>query len=287
MPELFPSWGIFVASALVVVGAQLIYATVGFGAGMFSVALLALLLPDLRPAVATLLLLTFITEAWVLVGAWREARLKLLLALLPTTLVGMWIGTRLLSGGEVGWLKRALGAVVLLAGSWFLYGARQARRRAAATESEVAATGSRIAAVGSDDAAMGEVSDVASGRHRWRLGLGAPVGLAAGTLAGLFGTGGPPVIVLLKSYGLDKSAFRATLLWYFLLMSFMRISTYLHEGLLGTAELWAALWLLPGSLVGALAGMIVHRRLSEHDFSQTVSILLMVLGTLLLVGGGR
>ena len=44
MPELFPSVTIFVLASLIMVGAQLIYAAVGFGAGMFSITLLAMLL---------------------------------------------------------------------------------------------------------------------------------------------------------------------------------------------------------------------------------------------------
>ncbi len=65
MPELFPSVTVFVLCGLVVACAQMIYATVGFGAGMFSIALLAMLLPDLAGAVAALLLLTLVTEVWV------------------------------------------------------------------------------------------------------------------------------------------------------------------------------------------------------------------------------
>ena len=80
-------------------------------------------------------------------------------------------------------------------------------------------------------------------------------------LGGLFGTGGPPAIIFLKSYGLDKGAFRATLLWYFLVMSFIRGGLYIHAGLLNVSILWAALWLLPASGVGTALGMWVHRRM--------------------------
>ena len=39
MPELFPNLPTYVFCALVMAGAQLLYATVGFGAGMFSIAI--------------------------------------------------------------------------------------------------------------------------------------------------------------------------------------------------------------------------------------------------------
>ena len=61
MPELFPSVTDFVLCALIVAGGQLIYAAVGFGAGMFSIALLAMVVRDLVPSVVALCLLMLVT----------------------------------------------------------------------------------------------------------------------------------------------------------------------------------------------------------------------------------
>jgi uncharacterized membrane protein YfcA len=259
MPGLFPDLLAFVLSALVVAGAQLIYATVGFGAGMFSIALLALVLPDLSGTVAALWLLTFVTEVGVLAVAWREARLWLLIELLPTTIVGLWIGTAVLTAGDVGGLKRLLGAVVLVAGTWFLHEQRVGGAR----------------------------RDANSGQRRAGGWWAIPAGLASGTLAGLFGTGGPPVIVFLRAYRLEKGGFRATILWFFLMMSLIRGAAYWRAGLLDGGALLAAAWLLPASLAGMGAGLLVHRRLSERGFGFAVASVLMVLGGVLLATGGR
>lgn len=268
MPELFADMTTFVLCALVVAGAQLIYATAGFGAGMFSIALLAMILPDLGPAVATLYVLTFLTEVWVLLHAWRQAKARLLLGLLPTTIVGMWLGTELLLLGNMAWLKRVLGLVVATAGAWFMYDQRR-----------------RPGEPGKPGPALdGAETRPRRDRKAW---LSLPVGLVAGTLAGLFGTGGPPVILLLKGYRLDKGAFRATLLWFFLLMSVFRGATYLRAGVLSADEIAAAVWLLPASVVGTVLGMVAHRRLSERHFAAAVSVLLVILGVLLVTGGGK
>ncbi len=269
MPDLFPNVAVLVLCALVVAGAQFIYATVGFGAGMFSIALLAMLLPDLAPAVATLLLLTLVTEVWVLARSGRHARMRLLLGLLPTTAVGMWLGTEMLAGGDVTGLKRALGVMVACAGAWFFFGERRNRTPAAPA-----------------DAAQPQAPHARS-RLPFNVLACMAAGLAAGALAGLFGTGGPPVIICLKSHRLDKAAFRATLLWYFLLMSIFRGAAYLRAGLLTDSELTAALWLLPASLLGMVAGSAAHHRLSERHFAVAVSGLLIILGGLLLIGGGQ
>ena len=101
VPELFPDGPTFALCSLIMIGAQLLYAAVGFGAGMFSITLLAMLLPDLAGAVATLFLLTLVTELWVLSKAWRKGNVRLLFGLLPSTVIGMWIGSQLLVTGPV------------------------------------------------------------------------------------------------------------------------------------------------------------------------------------------
>ncbi len=271
MPPLFPDWPTFALCALIMAAAQLIYATVGFGAGMFSVALLALVLPDLAPAVATLMVLTFVTEVWVLAHSWRQARGRLLIGLLPTMALGLWLGTHVLATADVSGLKRGLGFVVAAAGAWFLF----QHQRAGRAPTYPAA----------DEPRPEPASPVTARRRRGWSAL--PAGLVSGVLAGMFGTGGPPVIVFLRAYGLDKGAFRATILWYFLIMSLVRAVTYTREGLLTTAELYAALWLLPASLIGMGLGMVVHHRVSERQFSLAVAVLLVLLGVLLVVGVGR
>jgi uncharacterized membrane protein YfcA len=260
MPALFPDIPTFVACALIMAAAQFIYATVGFGAGMFSMAMFALILPDLTDAVTVLLFLTFVTELGVLLRAWRHARARLLLGLVPTMALGLWLGTEVLVAGNAATLKRLLGVVVGLAGVWFLY---SERRTAAATSTPSMHSPLR------------------------RTVTSVSAGLASGLLGGLYGTGGPPVIICLKGHGLDKSAFRATLLWYFMLMSLLRAAAYGHAGVLTLDRLLAAAWLLPGSLIGVALGMTVHQRLSERVFARTVSVLLITLGAGLLTLGGR
>lgn len=269
MPELFPTVPLLLASVAVMAAAQMIYATLGFGAGMFAVSLLALMLPDLRGVVVVLLILTLITETWVLAFHWRRARFDLLLWLIPTTGAGLWIGTRLLVVADVGVLKRWLGLVVLAAGAWFLVARTRARQR-------------------EDAGASHRPQPLAPSAKRLTLRalVSLPVGLAAGVLGALFGTGGPPVIVFFRAYGLDKRSFRATILMYFFTMSALRAATYLQVGLIDTRALHAAAALLPGSLIGVGLGFLIHRRLSEQHFASGVSALLIVLGALLAAGGG-
>lgn len=197
MPELFVDLPSFIACVLIMAGAQLIYATIGFGAGMFAVALMALVLPDLTDIVVVLLMLTAVTEVWVLARTWRRVKIPLLGWLVPGMVAGLWLGTRILVTTDISLLRRFLGLVVIGAGLYFVLEHRARPSYHSRT----------------DNAAP------ASLKVPW---ISLPVGLFSGLLGAMFAIGGPPVIIFLRAHGLDKLTFRSTILTYFLLMSFLR-----------------------------------------------------------------
>jgi uncharacterized membrane protein YfcA len=262
MPELFVDLPSFVACVLIMAGAQLIYATVGFGSGMFAVALMALVLPDLTDIVVVLLMLTAVTEVWVLARTWRRAKIRLLGWLVPGMVVGLWLGTRILVTTDISLLRRFLGLVVIGAGVYFVleHRARTASHNGAANEAPV------------------------SLRVPW---ISLPVGLLSGLLGAMFAIGGPPVIIFLRAHSLDKFTFRSTILAYFLLMSLLRAGAYAKADLVTCDRALAAALLLPGSVAGIIIGTVIHKRISERRFSQAVSLLLVVLGVLVAAGVGR
>jgi len=268
LPPLFQdSLTYYLLCLLILLGGQLIYATVGFGAGMFAVTLLVLLLGEIPGVVMTMLLLTWITEVLVLSREWRYAWGRLLLVIVPPTVVGLWFGTNALASGDGDALKRMLGAVVAAAGFWFLYSDFRESRRNARQGTSTANTQPQLTVA--------------------KAAASLPAGLAAGFLGALFGTGGPPVIVLFKSFGLDKRAFRATLLALFMTKSVTRASFGIYKGLLTLDHVWAAFYLIPGSVLGTIIGAKIYHRLSERHFGRAVSILIVILGLTLLATGGR
>ena len=227
--------------------AEAVYVLLGFGAGLIAVGTMALLLPELKDAVVILLLVNLPAELWIVRSSWQRISWRGVLVIFIGVAIGTPLGTSLLRWGDARFLLIVLGVFLVAVGAVFLF-IKDARKRQ---------------------------------MPRWIAG---PIGVISGVLTGLFGTGGPPVIVLLKGYGLDKGAFRATLISFFLLMSLMRGGTYINAGLLTTEELLAALWLLPASLAGTVLGMVIHGRLSERFFGYAVSLLLILLGGLLVIG---
>ena len=259
MEAVFPdltTWWLFAATIVV---AQIVYATVGFGAGMLTLAVMAHFVHDVTGVISVLLVHTFLSEVMILARSWRQVRWRMIVALLLPMALGVWLGAlglSHLSEADVAGLKRGLGLVVALAGLWFLWS--EARRGAVAT-SPAEAPGLP------------------------RPGAALLCGLASGLLGGLFGTGGPPVIVFLKTCRLDKHGFRATIIAYFFLMSVARGGSYVQQGLLQSEHALAALVLLPAAVSGTLIGMTTHDRVPEQLFARVVSVVLMLLGLLLVV----
>jgi hypothetical protein len=160
--------------------------------------------------------------------------------------VGVPIGTLILRFGEPTGLLAALGVFLLLAGGAFL-------------------------AVPADR------------RVDWPRWAAPSAGSIAGVLAGLFGTGGPPLIVYYRLSGIPKAAFRGSLMAIFLLITLVRVPAYFGAGLVTVPRLLSALAVVPAILIGGWLGHRIHLELTEHTFQRCVSVALMAIGVLLLL----
>ena len=105
--------------------------------------------------------------------------------------------------------------------------------------------------------------------------------LLGGVVHGLFGSGGPMVVYVLRRRIADKRAFRATLAVVWIALNAALLASYATMGLLRreTGELCCALGL---ALVPALAlGELLHRRLDATRFQLAVCRLLLLGGVAL------
>ncbi|RMF75030.1 MAG: sulfite exporter TauE/SafE family protein [Acidobacteria bacterium] len=250
---LFDSIGQLVLAGAVLLLAQAVYALYGFGSGLLSVALLAFLFPDIPRVVVLLLLVNLPTELFVVVRERAQLALGTAGLLLAGIAAGIPVGALLLEAGAgSAWLVRALAAVIVL--------------------------------LAINLAWNGDPSPGAGGR-RVPPAVDLAAGTVSGVLSGLFGTGGPPLIVVLHRRGLDKRAFRATLLALFLAMSVVRVPVYFWRGIADERAVVSALVMLPAALAGLAAGHLVHARIPERTFRRGVAVLLGVLGVLMWLRG--
>jgi uncharacterized membrane protein YfcA len=233
-------WDFAITCAVLVI-AQLVYVMFGFGSGLIAVGGLALVFPEIKDVVVVLLLVNLPAELWVCWQSRRDISWR------PIAILGVGIGLGIPLGAWI--LKQGDPRFILVILGWFLM------------------------AVG-----LVFLRLPSGGRHRPPAWLGPPTGLISGVLTGLFGTGGPPLIIWYHLAVGSKSAFRGNLMTIFLLMSVVRVPSYLIGGLITVPRLWSTLAVMPAVLFGAWLGHRLHIQLSEVVFRRMVAGLLFILG---------
>ena len=226
-------------------GAQAVYTLFGFGAGLIAVGGMALFLPDVTDVVVLLLLASVPSELFVVVRSRARIEWRGVATLILGIGPGILLGAHLLSEAEPVYVLTVLAWFLIVSGAAFLFLPRRAR-------------------------------------IRWPEWTGVPVGVVSGVLAGLFGTGGPPLILYYQLAGAEKERFRGHLMAIFATISVVRLPAYAVLGLITLPRLVSGGAILPAALLGAWLGHRIHLGLSELRFRQLVSVMLCLLGLLLL-----
>ena len=236
----------FALACVILIIAQVVYVLFGFGSGLIAVGGLALIFPEIKDVVVLLLLVNLPAELFVTWRSRQEIRWRPILGLGTGIAVGIPIGTWLLTTTDPRIMLTVLG--------WFLIG------------------------VG-----LLFIKLPPGGRFTPQPAAAPPTGLISGLLTGMFGTGGPPLIIWYHLEDMGKTAFRANLMTIFLLMAAVRVPSYAAAGLVTGPRLWASLLVMPAVLFGAWLGHRWHVQVSERTFRRLVSLLLVVLGMVLLI----
>lgn len=237
----------FVAACAVLLAAEVVYVTFGFGAGLIAVGLLALILHAAQDVVVVLMLATLPVELVVVLASRKQIRWRGVLLISAGIAVGAPLGAVFLKLGETGVILMFLGIFLILVGLAFVVMPQR-------------------------------------GGTKWPAWAAPPVGVISGFLSGVFGTGGPPLVFYYRLQGLDKSSFRANLMAVFLVITAIRLPCYLVGELITQPRLYSALAVLPAVALGAFLGQRIHLRVSELTFRRMVGAAIMALGLLLLAG---
>ena len=243
---IFSTYSQWLLAGLILFLAQAIYVLFGFGLGLIAVGLLALFIQPLTHVIVILLFVALPAEAYVIFKSWKKIEWKGLFILAAGVSIGTVLGTLILKYGHPDFILTVLAWALIIAGLLFLM--------------------------------AGSVRVI-----RWPLWVGPFIGLSAGLLAGMFGTGGPPLIFYYHLSGLKKEAFRGSLMALFTLMALIRLPSYILAGLITLPRIVSAIYLLPAILGGIWLGNRIHVRISEEGFRRLVSIGLMIIGGILLM----
>ena len=238
------SWGELAFCGAVLAVAYFVRGLTGFGSGLISIPLLALLLP--LPAVVPLVvLLDYTASASQSLGSRKEVRWRELLPLLPFTLVGVVTGLLILQTVSAATMSHALGVFVLFFAVYQFFGLEMA--------------------------------------GRYSKGWAALAGSSGGLIGTMFGTGGPFYIIYFRLRGLDKSELRATFAATFLIDGSVRLVGYAASEFFSREFLLTALAALPVMALALYVGGHIHTRIGIRTFQRAISVLLVCSGLALLL----
>jgi hypothetical protein len=233
---------------LVVLGivfvSTLVMSTFGFGLGMVSMPLLALVLP-IRSATPLVGMVGTTIILMILLQHWRDIDVKSVWRLLLASLAGIPLGLFLLKGGEDTVLKLALALVILLFSCYMLL-----------TKTPFRLTSNHSSFV---------------------------FGFLAGITGSAFNMGGPPVVIYGTLRGWTPAAFRATLQGFFFPTSFLVMTAHFGAGLWTPPVIRYYVLSLPLVLISLVVGGWLNRALPKGRFDQIIYSLLIAIGTLLLI----
>ena len=223
----------------------------GFGSGLVLTPLLAYLF-DVRQVVVFTTILALVAGFYLVALTRREWDRPVLRGVLPAGLLFCLVGAVLLSMVTVDFLLPLLGVVVTLYALFMLL-------------------------------SPARTVPVPSKRPSSWIGRG--FGAASGFLQGLYGTGGPPIVIHFNRRIPTKELLRGSLVIYFFVLDVARAGAYAllsseaaGGSLLTVETVGVGLLLLIPAGVGSVVGVRFQRRFSERNFRRLVALLLLVSG---------
>lgn len=173
-------------------------------------------------------------------------RKALLTRILPLTGIGMPIGILIFQNAPSKLLKMAFGVIVVILGLFEL-----------------------------TQAVFRKSKDEASRLPLWQ---GVLFLLGGGIMQGLYASGGPFVVYFASREIREKAKFRTTLALLWLVLNLILTASLAFSGKITPYTMRFSLYLLPSVLLGTLAGILVHNRVSESTFRKLIYGLLVVAG---------
>lgn len=244
LPELDPAaWALLAVAALFVGVSK----TAIPGINTISIAVFAAILPA-RASTGALLLLLIVGDVFALLSYHRHADWATLLRLIPAVAAGVAAGALFLAIAPDDWVRRVIGAILLLIIAFTLW-----QRR-------------RTASSGAD-----------SGRAA-RIGYGS----LGGFTTMVANAGGPVMSMYFIAARFPVKTFLGTAAWFFAVVNLAKVPVSVGLGLITPSTLLLDLLLVPGVIAGAFAGRWIALRIAQRTFERAV-IACTILGAVYLL----
>jgi uncharacterized membrane protein YfcA len=234
------TWALLVALFAALL-AGVVTGMTGFGLALISTPILLFVYEPKTVVVLTAIFSVVINTA-VVWDSWREARRRLALALLITSVFGVVAGVEVLRVIDPDYVRLAVGVIVVFSALLLV---RDIRLPGAGT--------------------------------RWGTLV---AGASSGALSTSTGLAAPPIVLLLASRGLPKHEFRSTSALFFLPMSVFGIAFLALRGLADASHVPLGLALVPAAIAGKAVGTALLKRVSEKTFRAVTLGLVILTGAL-------
>ncbi|CAL2081720.1 sulfite exporter TauE/SafE family protein [Tenacibaculum sp. 190524A05c] len=235
---------VFLVLVLAVFLGFFIQTVVGFAGALVALPIL-LIVMNLQDAIAYLALFYLYSSAILVAKEWKNIDKPVLLKLTIATVIGVTLGIWILQYGKPLVLKKMLGAFILLYVIYTIFFVK------------------------------------ATNEKKTRFSF--VFGLAGGFFSGLFSTGGPLYVMVVKNTVVDMRTFRATMIGVLGLITITRVPILYAQNILTHNHFYNSLFIVPSFLLATFLGKSLYSKLNEDVLKNIVLGLLFISGMVLLI----
>jgi uncharacterized membrane protein YfcA len=218
----------------------------GFGFGLVAIPLLTMFIsPKLAPPIV--LVDGMVLNAYILKNAYPAVQPKRIGLLTLAGVLGVPIGTYVLSHFDVGSLRIYIGVMTCIAAAFFLSGFRK------------------------------EVKNE-------RL-ISAPVGFVSGIMSGSINMAGPPVILFFANQNLPRMIFRANIIAYFFTLQVVAIPLLIYHRILTMDAFTSAVVLFPSLIAGGFVGGKLSAKVDDRIVRNMTLLIVSFAGIVSILNG--
>jgi len=240
---------VFLGLIIVTFSAALITSGFGVGGGMLMTPMVLLLLPP-KFGIGLIGPMMLLMSGTGVRQYWKQWDNQSLLVILPSMMVGVWVGTHLLSVISADAVKRIVGALAI---------------------------------------SFGVLQYLAIDRPKWKERLrptapqGVGLGFASGIISAMAHVGGLIFSFYLLPHSRTKEVFVGTTVFLFFTTGLLKIGSYVYYHILTFPILMLCIALLPALFLGSISGKWVNQRISNKLFIRLICVFVGLMGVWLVL----